>query len=91
MDWKDVSDEEIYSLDYRIAEFCLPRLKAFKRNKIGVPCCFADDPKEWDAILNKMIFAMQCYANETTNAHGHSEKMQEGLELFGKYFAALWN
>ena len=114
-----------------------------KATKNGYPCVGKNIPedcgnctcgKDWDIILDKMIFAFEslnndfedqyhsgecdfiwtpidAHGNETPDGeyrrmdHGpnhthkfdvdgwkaHSEKIQEGLELFGKHFRSLWD
>ena len=59
---------ELWNLDYTLAEFLLPRLKAFREQTFGCPGCFVDDyePYEdgmdkWYAILDEMIWALETY------------------------------
>lgn len=68
-------DSELWSLDFSIARFVLPRLKAFRQQKInGVPASFlskdgGDSPEEvdkaieaWKAEIDKMILAFEIIA-----------------------------
>jgi len=79
-----------------MAKFILPRLKLFKELNCGNPCDFTEE--SWDEVLDKMIFAMQAiadgswsYENEDIEeARAYWNRVQEGLELFGKYFRDLW-
>lgn len=56
------SDKDIWSLDYTIAKFALPRIKRLKEVTHGYPSCFSE-PEEWDKVLDEMIFAMDFIAN----------------------------
>lgn len=64
------SDRDLWSLDYTIAKFALPRLIELKKVKHGVPCSMFDDPQDasdegyklaeerWSEIMDKMIWSM---------------------------------
>lgn len=88
------TDEEIWNLDYTAAEWLIPRLKYLKENTCGYP----PDLKtfeEWQEILQKMIDAFEIYIREfeTTDVSQlktENEIIEEGMQLFGKYFRALW-
>ncbi len=75
--WRGWSDRDIWSLDYTIAKFALPRLIRLKEVKHGVPGSMFEDfngtytdkqvetaKKKWDEILDEMIFAMDYIAND---------------------------
>jgi hypothetical protein len=70
------SDRDLWSLDYTIAKFALPRLKELKKIKHGTPTLFFPPDKysytdeeydvakaEWDKVLDEIIFAMDYIAN----------------------------
>ena len=90
-------DSETWSLDVTIAKFVLPRLKRFKELNMGYPdnnqFGMPRTKKEWDDILDEIIFAMEfmssderfdCEDTETW------ERVQKGLSLFGDWFTHLW-
>jgi hypothetical protein len=88
-------DSETWGLDSTIAKFTLPRLKRFKELKDGIPMGFTE--KSWNETLDKMIFALGLCLDEDRWFEGAKEeqealaaRVQEGLELFGKYFRSLW-
>lgn len=92
--WRGWGDHELWSLDTPIAANVLPRLKAFRSTTIGCPSGLTE--KEWLGILDKMIYAMDKIVQQddwtwTARWEEESEKVQEGCELFGKYFQALWD
>lgn len=69
------SDRDLWSLDYTIAKFALPRLKRLKETKHGIPTSMFDDPSSadeesykiaearWNEIMDKMIWSMDYIAN----------------------------
>jgi hypothetical protein len=91
------SDEETWSLDSVVADFILPRLKRFREINNGYPDSMTE--KEWNAILDDMIFAFEwnqtCESEEneqlTESQQAASWKRHEkGLQLFAQYFRHLW-
>jgi hypothetical protein len=103
---------DTWSLDDTLAHIILPALKQFKLDQTGHPCGILPDPngetetgnpcgncgceKEWNIILDKMIYSFEHIVDDrilvyTTEEYKESQKkIQEGLELFGKYFQTLW-
>jgi hypothetical protein len=89
------SDADLWSLDYTIAKFVLPRLKAFREMNGAYP---GTEPmgtdEKWDAALDEMIWAMQFVVDDfKCDAEINSEnydRCQKGLELFGRWFCSLW-
>ena len=86
-----ISSEETWSLCDQAAIFLAPRLKAFKENAQGFPTEFKS-MEEWEAVLDKMIFAFESFVSD--NYHEFSDedlkRIDEGLQLFAKYFRDLW-
>lgn len=89
-------DSEMWSLDHNLAKLILPRLKHFKEVRGGYPTFLSD--KEWDEIIGKMVFAFEHYAGNpwdldwkfTPEAEDKKKQIQEGLDLFAKYYGHLW-
>lgn len=89
-------DADTWSLDMTIAKFALPRLKRFKEINDGYP--YGLTIEEWNEILNKMIYALEFCADEgqfdlvedAEERKNNWKRVEEGLELFGKYFRSLW-
>ena len=55
-------DRELWSLDFTISKFILPRLQAFKKQKAGYPGHLTE--KKWDNKLDKMIAAFTLLAKD---------------------------
>lgn len=86
-------DSETWNLDYTIAKFILPRLKRFKLLANGYPAEF-DNIDEWYEIIDKMIEAFECILSDDYYDLRYTEefeaKINEGLDLFRKYYRNLW-
>ncbi len=89
------TDMDTWSLDSAIARFILPRLKRFKELTIGVPNGF-NDIAEWYAVLDQMILAFELMLAidkpnyDFKNSKKDNVKIKRGLNLFVKYYLALW-
>lgn len=85
-------DTVLWSLDYHITKFILPRLKAFAENpRISYS---TDTPEEWQRILDEMVWAFQFMADHESGWGGTPEelkRMRAGLKLFAKWYGALWD
>ena len=87
-------DTETWNLDYTIASFIVPRLKRFKEITNGYPGKITWE--EWEEILDKMINAFELQVKEDDNIQtleqekAEYEIIQEGLNLFAKYYFCLW-
>lgn len=84
------SNKELWNLDHTIATFILPRLIKFRETNQGHPGIF-ESQEQWNEVLDKMILAFKKILEEfdtvdITNEDG----IEEGLELFAKYFRSLW-
>ncbi len=88
---KKIKDSELWSLDVTIAKFVLPRLIKFKKTELSHPHNLTT--KQWDKILDQMIFSFSCYKDESALdlIDKEDKKFKKGLMLFGKYFDKLWN
>ncbi len=107
---------ETWSLQYTIAKFIFPRLKYFREmDKIGVPNDLYEKykdknkkhhdnieitSKEWDKLLDKMVYAFERVLIEDDDNHSWQDKAywekqqklkKEGLKLFAEYFENLWD
>ena len=81
--------QDTWSLDYYIAKFVLPRLKLFKKVERGYPCDLKSID-EWHDILDKMIAAFEILATDEWNTQDEQKIVDEGLDLFRKYYQDLW-
>jgi hypothetical protein len=97
---------ELWSLDYNISKFIVPRLQAYRKAHHGVPTKLVDEYGmdlaiiKWNKILDQMIFAFQFIINDNDNNnieefHKNWKKdypqYQKGMKLFVEYFRSLWD
>lgn len=84
-------DTETWSLTDTISRFIIPRLKRFKVVNNGVP--HGQTEESWDMILDKMILSFELTCRDSgSRDYTDEERIQlnEGLDLFRKYFFELW-
>lgn len=96
-------DTETWSLNTTILRFVLPRLKRFRKIVAGMPPNLELDKEtlktinfedgylsieEWKERLDKMINAIELYLND--EMFDKDGKVEEGIDLFFKYFFHLW-
>lgn len=90
----DVRDT--WGLNYTAAKWILPRLKMFKEVNICYPLDLTVE--KWDEYLDSMIYSFQNFVDEQDDwdewekrqSIENNQKVQEGLELFGRYYRDLW-
>ena len=72
--------------DYYLSKHIYKVLIEFKKHNIGHPTELTE--KEWDEILDKMIWSFGFYPNAEPE---FDELEQEGIDFFAKYFKHLWS
>lgn len=88
----DYQIEEVWNTDNTLAQLIVPRLLAFKTlDKHGGPSDFMDI-REWNNAIQKMIdaFELMKYAG-ATHTEDEERTIEQGLDLFRKYFRNLWD
>jgi len=99
-------DSEVWNLDCSLARYILPRLKRFKKITHGHPSSL-ESFEAWKEILDKMILSFQLIKDGSKILLSDKEeitleeyikyeeereaKIQEGIDLFAKYFRGLWD
>ena len=95
--YKKIDESELWDLGLTICNFILPRLEKFKNYTHSYPSNMSE--KEWDDILNKIIWSFN-YAREYINCsvkdkemlnEENKNKYNEGMNLFKKYLVDLWD
>ena len=98
---------DLWNLDLLFVRKFRAPLKAFIRHQeekgMSLPLEFETDPTGWLLTLAKIEFAFdEVFADDLDKGFVHKdetqeefserqEKIQEGFELFGKYFRNLWD
>lgn len=81
---------DTWNMDHTLALIIVPMLKQLRDTNHGYPSHLTDE--EWINIQNKMIDSFQMIIdNDGFCIYKEPEKLQEGLDLFGKYFRNLWD
>lgn len=81
-------DTETWALDYTIASFVYPRLIRYKKLNNGYPPDLTWET--WNLYLDKMIKSMKYMIDgELVTDQDKFNEMEEGFNLFGKYFMSL--
>lgn len=82
---------DTWNLDWAIAKFVHPRLVMYKKVTDGYPGTL-ESPEEWDEILDKMIFAFEAIIKDDFVLYSKESRkiIDEGLDLFRKYYFDLW-
>lgn len=88
-----ISPDQTWSLFNNICIFMIPRLKEFKKRTICYPVGVTF--QEWQKILDKMIEAFELSNSDLLSLNQKKrkklqKKIEEGLDLFRKYFFDLW-
>jgi len=82
------SSSELWNLDVTIAMFVLPRLKEYRKKICSFPWTLTVE--EYEDILDKIIAAFELVVDNDRD-YVSPEGIQEGLDLFSKYFLTLWD
>ncbi len=80
---------EISCLKNTIAEFMVPRLKAFKDTTKSKPMQFKT-MDDWRSVIDQMTFSFENYDNDDLDDEGW-DKVEKGLDLFREYYFDLWS
>lgn len=98
--FRGYSDVDKWNMDHFLAKKILKYLVIFRRSKrCGYHGEF-NSMEEWNAVLDKMIWSMHQTAKGfpleesafiQNKGDEYYKRVQEGNELFGKYFNGLWD
>lgn len=82
--------DEVYDLDIAFAEWMIPRLKIFMKNRDSYPSYLTD--AEWQSLLEEMLEGMYCIQQrqQKSNNKENREKAERALDIFRTHFNHLW-
>jgi len=67
-------------------------MKKFQELRCGHPASMTEEG--WEEIIDKIIYALERFGNDDWWLSDLSDeeyaKVEEGMELFGKYLTTLW-
>lgn len=86
---EEMDDSETWSLFTVHAKWFVPRLKRFIEVRNGHPGNITDE--EWTEILKKILFAFEIISmDDLESLSNNYDEVQEGLQLFSKWYMDLW-
>lgn len=88
----DYPIDEVWVTYSTLAQLIVPRLQAFKALDKHGYCPDFNDMREWNNAIQKMIdaFELMKYAGGVDTME-EERTIEEGLDLFCKYFRSLWD
>lgn len=94
--FKGYSDVDYWNADMAIAKYAIPLIKYQKKTN-RTPGGLTQ--KKWHNILDKIIYSLEHFADEEKWCHFNTQeeyeeaekKIDAGMKLFAKWFAALWS
>ena len=88
----DYPIDEVWVTYSTLAQLIVPRLQAFKALDKHGYCPDFNDMREWNNAIQKMIdaFELMKYAGGVDTME-EERTIEEGLDLFRKYFRSLWD
>lgn len=83
-------DSETWGLDSTIAKWTLPRLRRFRELNFGHPGDMTME--EWNSTIDDMIYGLEVCEKESDSVVVDCDwdRVQRGLEAFGRHFRNLW-
>ena len=99
-----IDNHDAWNIDHTLAPIILALLKKFKKDVNGWPSEL-NSFEDWTLILDQMIWSFQELSTDDwenqfyhespkwfdkQGYEKHQEKIQEGINLFAKYYCALW-
>jgi hypothetical protein len=89
------SDSEWYNFNTETAKYIIPRLKHLRNNLHAWPAGKdVQTPEDWEKILDEMIWTFEFINSDDfdyVKDKSQWDRMQEGLNLFAKYYVDLWD
>jgi hypothetical protein len=94
----EIADHDLWNLDFTLAKVIHPALIKFRSQLHSCPSTLTFD--EWKDYLDKMIWSFEQIVNDEPDEPditkdnetylAYHDRIQEGLNLFSKYFRNLW-
>jgi hypothetical protein len=97
--FRGYSQCDLWNLPQHLAKILLPRIKAFRRmRRMSYYSGEGMSSADWEEVLRKIEWALTFYYKgeepelfPTLDYVECHRRAEEGMTLFGKYFAALWD
>ena len=96
-----IDEWDTWNMDYTLSLLIVPMLNQLKEDGHGYPATL-NSFEEWHEILDKMIWSFEQTKGEYESSYGlalnnneeykvYMNRVQEGFDLFGKYYMSLWD
>ena len=92
--WRHKNDfqiEEVWGTYHTLSQLIVPRLLAFKALDKHGYCPDFKDMREWNNAIQKMIDAFELMKYVHTPSSDDDNTIQQGLDLFCKFYRYLWD
>lgn len=90
-----IDNYDTWSMDHTLSLIIVPMLIQLRDTNHGYPNGISEE--EWIDLQNKMIWSFEQIRDEKqwdkpiSEWDAHHKKVQEGLDLFGKWYLHLWD
>ena len=85
----DYPVEEVWNTYHTLSQIIVPRLQAFKALGKHGYCPYFKDMREWNCAIQKMIDAFELMKYANTYSEDEKKTIEQGLDLFRKYYCYL--
>ena len=85
----DYPVEEVWNTYHTLSQIIVPRLQAFKALDKHGYCPYFKDMREWNCAIQKMIDAFELMKYANTYSEDEKKRIEQGLDLFRKYYCYL--
>ena len=85
----DYPVEEVWNTYHTLSQIIVPRLQAFKALDKHGYCPYFKDMREWNCAIQKMIDAFELMKYANTYSEKEKKTIEQGLDLFRKYYCYL--
>lgn len=92
--WSHKNDypiEEVWNTYHTLAQLIVPRLQAFKALEKHGYCPDFKGMREWNNAIQKMIDAFELLKYAASYTEDEEQRIEQGLDLFRKYYCYLWD
>ena len=85
----DYPVEEVWNTYHTLSQIIVPRLQSFKALEKHGYCPYFKDMREWNCAIQKMIDAFELMKYANTYSEDEKKTIEQGLDLFRKYYCYL--
>ena len=87
----DYPVEEVWNTYHTLSQIIVPRLQAFKALEKHGYCPDFKGMREWINAIQKMIDAFELLKYAASYTEDEERRIEQGLDLFRKFYRNLWD